>query len=166
MHWFIHGGVGVVAANAWPERPLLAIGVSLCSHYLFDWLPHKDLGIAGTTARWRSPEVREFLTTALPDFVFTGSLALIVPWLWPMPFWLTAGCVLASVAPDLIVGLAKLTNAPLLQMHLAFHNCIHYDHDHRPVHWGWNIFIHVVLFAALAVATGYLIHRNGTTIAL
>lgn len=125
MHWFIHGGVGVLTANQWPGRPLLAIAVSFSTHYLLDWLPHKDPGIASTTARWRSPEVREFLTLALPDGIFTGALALIVPWFfWSMPFGLTAGCVLASVAPDLIDGVAKLTNRPLLQRHLAFHNWI------------------------------------------
>lgn len=162
MHWFIHGSAGVLAANYWPERPELALTVSFASHYLIDGIPHKDPGIATTRTKWRSPEVREFFTVSLPDFVFTAAIGVFLPWLLPpMPFGLTAGCVLASVLPDLLDGIAKLTGFPPLQWHLAFHNWAHYDHYRRPVHWGWNIFIHAALFAAIATAVVHQIQTNG-----
>lgn len=162
MHWIIHGSAGVLAANYWPERPELALTVSFASHYLFDWLPHKDPGIATTRTKWGSPEVREFLTgVCLWDFVLTAALGVFLPWLFPlMPYSLTAGCVLASVTPDIIDGVAKLTGFPPLQWHLTFHNWAHYDHYRRPVHWGWNIFIHLIVFAILATATAQLLQSN------
>lgn len=166
MHWFIHGGTGVLAANYWPERPELALAVSFTSHYLLDWLPHKDPGIATTRTKWGSPEVREFLTVSLPDFVFTAALGILLPWLLPpMPVGLTTGCVLASVLPDVLDGIAKLTGFPPLQWHLAFHNWAHYDHYRHPVHWGWNLFIHWSLFTILAIAAGLAIRHNGITLA-
>ena len=162
MHWFIHGSVGVLSANVWPERPLIAIAASVGSHYLLDWLPHRDPGIGTPRVKWGSPEVREFFAIALPDGMFTGMLAFVLPWMVPlMPYWLTLSCVVASIAPDLVDGIAMITGKPLLQRHLAFHNWMHYDHYRRPVPWGWNLFIHLVLFAALAIATGIITHANG-----
>lgn len=162
MHWFIHGSAGVLAANYWPERPELAFAASFASHYLIDWIPHKDPGIASIRTEWNSPEAREFRHVCLPDFFFTAAIGLILPWLVPlMPYGLTAGCVVASILPDAIDGIVKVTGLRPLRWHLTFHNWIHYDHYRHPVHWGWNVFIHTALFAAIATAVAHHLQTNG-----
>jgi len=162
VHWFLHGATGVLAANVWPDRPEIAISVSVLSHYALDRIPHWDPGIASTTARWKSPEVREFLLISLPDGIFTVTFALLLPLLVSaMPAWLTPGCVAAAVLPDIVDGIAKLSNWPLFQAHRKFHDAMHFNHYDLPVSWWWSITIHSALFFLAVIATyGALCHRG------
>ncbi|MDD5109983.1 MAG: hypothetical protein PHI63_02080 [Patescibacteria group bacterium] len=161
MHWFLHGATGVLAANALPQHPELALSASFISHYALDHVPHWDPGIADATAKWRSPEVREFLLISLPDGVLTVTFALLLPLLVPsMPMWLTWGCVAAAILPDIIDGAAKLSNWPPLQAHRRLHDATHFNHYLMPVPWGWNLVIHVAMFTAMIVATYLAINAN------
>ena len=166
MHWFVHGGAGVLMANLLPEHPALALGASCLLHYPLDWLPHKDPGIATCTTRWQSRETQEFLTVSLPDMAATAFLGWCVPTMVAaMPFWTTLGCVVASVAPDIIDGLAKISNLTVLQWHRRFHDWIHYDHYTRPVPSFLNLIIQLGLSALTAALTASVIINGGNRVA-
>ena len=78
-----------------------------------------------------------------------------------MPAWLTPGCVAAAVLPDIIDGIAKLSNWPLFQAHRKFHDAMHFNHYDLPVSWWWSITIHSALFFLAVIATyGALCHRG------
>lgn len=162
VHWFLHGAAGVLAANVWPDRPELAVTASVLSHYALDRIPHWDPGIASTTVRWKSPEVREFLFTAMPDGVCTITYVWLLLYFVPaMPVWLTLGCALAAVLPDIIDGAAKLSNWPLLQAHRRFHDAIHFNHYELPVSWWWSTTVQIALFAAATVAAFMALKSRG-----
>ena len=152
----------MLAANACPDYPTVALGISLASHYVLDCIPHRDPGIPYETTTWRSQETRSFLTVILPDVAATICLGLLLPALVPgMPWALTAGCVLLTVLPDIVDGGAKLTNWRLLQLHRSFHDWAHYDHYRRPVLWWLNIIIQSGFFAITTITLYCLLRLNG-----
>lgn len=162
MHWFLHGATGVLAANAWSDHPEIAATASLLSHYALDRIPHWDPGIASTTTRWKSPEAREFLFIAVPDFVCTVTyVGLMLHFVPALPVLLTLGCVFAAVMPDIIDGVAKLSNWPLFQTHRRFHDAIHFNHYELPISWVWSTTIQIALFIATAIATFALLENRG-----
>lgn len=166
MHWCVHGGAGVLIANLLPEQPFLALSVSWLVHYPFDSLPHKDPGIATCTARWQSRETQEFLTVSVPDLAATIVLGWCVPtFVTAMPFWTTVGCVLASVAPDVIDRVAKLSHLTVLQWHRRFHDWSHYDHSTRPVPGWLNLIIQLGLFIAIVVAVTSVVVNGPSPVA-
>ncbi len=108
------------------REPLLAVPLSLASHFFCDAIPHfgiKDDELFG----------RKFNIILVTDFIVAISLMIVLGFMFPAQKWLIWSCMIAAASPDLMwayyyLYLQKLKKRkPRLGLIAKFHSVIQWS---------------------------------------
>ena len=151
MFLTVHSTAGALIGDS-IGNPFLAFLFGMASHFLLDRIPHFD---PNGYQDFETRPVRltragkKYITIVLIDTLFVGVLLLVLFKKQQHPYPAMFGA-LGAVAPDYLMGLAKLTKNKWLLIYDGFHLKMHFDPKKIPVTFiTGNLTQVAVLFIAL-----------------
>lgn len=134
MFLTVHSATGALIGDS-IGNPFFAFLLGMASHFLLDRIPHFD---PSGYEDFETKPIRltragkKYVTIVFIDTFFVGIFLLILFKKQQHPYPAMFGA-LGTVAPDYLMGLAKLTKNKWLLIYDSFHRRIHFDPKKIPV---------------------------------